>query len=186
MRTLIGIYYILLLAFLIQPVDSFAEGFSGTIYFRNGESVFFDHIGDTVRIYKTEIDGKFGAKTVKYRFEDFKEVIFADKNCSYNGVYSNNPTSEGTIIVINRQGERFTLTNCEVEVGGLSRVTYTYNDPITKSLRVSSAEIQEISHVIIGEDMGDMKYNPKTKEYFPAMYIFDPFTGEKLVWVNRK
>ena len=30
----------------------------------------------------------------------------------------------------------------------------------------------------------DSGYNPKTGEYFPAMYVFDPFTGEKLVWAE--
>ena len=27
--------------------------------------------------------------------------------------------------------------------------------------------------------------NSTTGEYFPAMYVFDPFTGEKLKWSTR-
>ena len=81
------------------------EGFNGTIYFRNEDSVAFDHIGNQDYVYRTKIEGKFGAKEVEYRFHEFKEIVFADKNNRYGGLSSSGPHDPGSI-------------------------TYTYNDTI--------------------------------------------------------
>ena len=42
-----------------------------------------------------------------------------------------------------------------------------------------------LTRISLGEDSGDSKWNPTTGEYFPALYVFDPFTGDRLEWANR-
>jgi len=156
--------------------------FSGSIYFRDGTSVSFNYLGNLKYVVKTAVRGKVGAQNVEFPFEELKEIHFANKNARYDG----SPGSDLTII--NEEEERFTLTNCVVW-GGFSisgYIAYVYNDPATKTLKVTYASIcNNISLIVIGE-VGDMKFNPKTGEYFPAMYIYDPFTGEKLIWATRR
>ena len=58
-----------------------------------------------------------------------------------------------------------------------------YNDPIAnKLLEAKAYPGKEVSSVTIGKDVGKSKWNPKTKQYFPILYIYDPFTGDKLEW----
>jgi len=159
------------LAIVVGPAASgfSAEtGFSGTLHFRNGDSVFFDHLGTTSEVAAYHLSGLFGQEKVSYSFAELGLILFSDKTPS-------------TVIIVNRQGERFTLTDCEVKDGFL----YVYNDLVTHELDWTRAERKDISHIVIGKRSGKIKMSPTTRECFPAMYVFDPFTGERLVWAEQ-
>ncbi|HUT03798.1 MAG TPA: hypothetical protein VM163_07910 [bacterium] len=144
------------------------KGFSGTLYLRNGDSVFFDHLGTTSEVAAYHVSGRLGQQRVAYNFADLGLILLSDKEPS-------------TVIIVNKQGERFTLTDCELKDGFL----YVYNDPVTHKLDWTRAERKDISHIVVGERSGKIKMNVTTREFFPAMFVFDPFTGERLVWAEH-
>ncbi len=143
-------------------------GFGGTLHFRNGDSVFFDHLGTTSEVITYHLSGLLGQQKVSYTFAELGLILFSDKEPS-------------TVIIVNKQGERFTLTDCEIKDGFL----YVYNDPVTHKLDWTRAERNDISHIVIGKRSGKIKMNANTRECFPAMFVFDPFTGERLVWAEQ-
>jgi hypothetical protein len=170
-RDLHQIALLCLIAVLVGlgPYGLSAEaGFSGTIHFTNGKSVFFDHLGTTSEVITYNVSGLFGQQKVSYSFAELGLILFSDKEPS-------------TVIVVNKQGERFTLTDCEMKDGFL----YVYNDTVTRKLDWTRAERKDISHIVIGQRSGKIKMNATTQEYFPAMFVFDPFTGERLVWAEQ-
>jgi len=167
-------YTVLMVCALVSTVGIAASvfgaetGFSGTLHFRNGDSVFFDHLGTTSEVATYSLSGLFGQERVSYSFAELGLVLFSDKEPS-------------TVIVVNKQGERFTLTDCEIRDG----FVYVYNDPVTQKLDWTRAERKDISHIIIGKRSGKVKMNVTTGEVFPTMFVFDPFTGERLVWAEQ-
>lgn len=72
--------------------------------------------------------------------------------------------------------------------GTPSAINYYYYDPISQSeqrIRLGTVEVRNnINTITFSSEVGRLKYNPKTKQFFPPDYIFDPFSGEKLVWKN--
>ena len=156
-----------------------AEGFSGQIFFRSGESVSYRHLGNLVGVREYVLTGNLGAQRVRYALSDFSELVVDNKE-------------DRAVVVVSRGGDRFTITNARLltqdrrgDMSSTSTLLYVYQDPITRKLERSSVSWQELSHVTIGEATGDIKVNPATGEYFPAMYVFDPFTGEELEWSSR-
>ncbi len=56
-------------------------------------------------------------------------------------------------------------------------------NPITnKEEKGNKRILSEIKSIIFGKDKGQLKFNPKTNQFFPSDYLYDPFTGEKLIW----
>ncbi|MCD6327931.1 hypothetical protein J7M28_10320 [bacterium] len=162
------------------------KGFGGTLHFRDGQSVHFDRLGTTSKVKDYELQGHLGKQNVKYALSELGQVIFSDKeamryvkNLNIKGFRYYNL---GTVIVVNKKNERFTLVKCYIR--GDSKLAYVYNDPVTKGLRESAVSFSEIGHIAIGEHSGTAKLNAGTGEYFPAIYIFDPFTGERLIWAE--
>ena len=166
--TIIGLGLVAVLAGFATCASGAEMGFSGTLHFTNGESVFFDHLGTTSEVVAYQVTGLFGQQKVSYSFAELGLILFSDKEPS-------------TVIIVNKQGERFTLTDCEIKDGFL----YVYNDPVTRKLDWTRAERGGVSHIVVGKRSGKIKMNPKTLECFPAMFVFDPFTGERLVWSEQ-
>jgi hypothetical protein len=178
--------YLLLISILFLSSISRSQdqrpGFSGTIVFRDGTYATFNYLGSSRSVAKAVIRGYQGGRLVDVPFEECQEIDFLNKGARYDG------TSGDDVLVIKKNQERVTLTNCQVWAGGAMSgvIAYVFNEPATKALKETYAGINNsISQIILG-DVGDLKYNPKTKEYFPASYIYDPFTGEKLVWAKRR
>ena len=91
----------------------------------------------------------------------------------------------GGVVVVSSSGKRFVLTSCTV--GDYGELKYCYLDPVTDGRRFTKTTIQKnIVSIKIGEHVGRMKKNPTTGEFFPAIYSFDPFTGQKLEWANQE
>jgi hypothetical protein len=42
-----------------------------------------------------------------------------------------------------------------------------------------------IASIQIGAESGPMKRNPDTGEFFPPTFVYDPYTGTRLVWSSR-
>ena len=177
-RNVLVVCLLLLLAATIHAYGQ--EGFKGTIFFRNGDSVEFDHVGNLKEVGEAGINGKLGSQQVQYLLKDLKQIVFSDPDKSY---YSR----DGTLIIINKQGERFTILESSFYAFQRGSIQYVYQDPVTKGLKETEAQVRNnISHIAIGEKAGEIKRNPKTGEYFPAMYLYDPFTGDKLEWAKRQ
>jgi hypothetical protein len=51
---------ILIILFSLAASKSYAQGYSGTIYFHDGRSVAFNHLGDIGKISNYTIYGKIG------------------------------------------------------------------------------------------------------------------------------
>lgn len=177
-RKVLVVSLLLLLAATIHTAYG-QEGFKGTIFFRNGDSVEFDHVGDLNRVQEAKIYGKLGSQVVNYLLNDLKQIVFSNPEEYYQ--------RNGTVIIINKQGERFTISESSFYAPNGGGINYVYQDPVTKGLKETEAQVwKNISHIAIGEKSGDIKRNSKTGEYFPAMYLYDPFTGEKLEWAKRE
>ena len=160
-----------------------AEGFGGRIFFREGGSVAFVHLGTPEVVHEYAVAGAIGAQRVRYELADLSQIVFEEKSKS--------------AIIVSKGGDRFTVTDArltlthkfltkrgERQYRGRT-LSYVYNDPVTRRLMGSAASTwSKISHVSIEGDAGDVKRNPSTGEVFPAMYAFDPFTGEKLEWAK--
>lgn len=157
-----------------------AENFAGSIQFAEGRVVAFEHFGTGKSTAPYKIIGKMGQQRVEYPFADVAEIIFPDyKETSYR------PDRTGDLIVVSRSGKRFTIE--EAYVFPYETIIYHYLDPVTEDLeRAHSKIFGAITSIRIGEHSGKLKLNPKTGEYFPASYIFDPYTGAKLQWADRE
>ncbi|MDQ1351150.1 MAG: hypothetical protein QG657_1452 [Acidobacteriota bacterium] len=178
-RKILVVSLLLLLAATIHTAYG-QEGFKGTIFFRNGDSVEFDHVGDLKGVQEAKIYGKLGSQEVYYLLKDLKQIVFSDPDKTYYDL-------KGTLILINKQGERFTISESSFYAPSGGGIKYVYQDPVTRGLKETFAFVRKnISHIVIGEKAGDIKRNPKTGEYFPAMYLYDPFTGDELEWAKRQ
>ena len=188
--------------------ESNRHAFAGTINFRNGEVVKFNHLGTQDSVFQYGVMGQLGMKKVRYDFTELNEVIFADKACAYRsgGHRFWNVGERGTLEIVSRDGTRFTLTDAAV-IGVTPRsrsgihslstgeIYYTYNDPVTRSVRDSKAKIGDrikaktgdgIASVSIDRVVGTMKLNSETGAYFPSTYNYDPYTGQPLTWAEDR
>jgi len=160
------------------------KGVSGIIHFRDGRQVPFFHFGSLNKVYDWRIDGELGQQDVNYSFTDISEIHFPNTSSSYNS-----DSAENDALVVSRSDERFTLNR--VYIYGLNwsdsrgRIWYVYQDPITKERRKGHDRCRDISHIVMRKDVGPLKCNPKTREYFPAIYNYDPFTGQELTWTSK-
>lgn len=59
-------------------------------------------------------------------------------------------------------------------------------DSFTKTTSVLGVGTSKVVRVVFGKDFGNAKENPRTGQIFPSSYQFDPFTGEKLRWIETK
>lgn len=168
--------FLMLIAMTFHTPVLSAEGFSGRIFFRSGNSVAYVHLGKLDKVVTYRLWGKLGGQEVRFKLSEVKKLVFDHKG-------------DDTVMVVGKGGDRFTISPHEIRsdpnITGTGGVGYVYHDPITRKLQYASAEYKHISHISIGDDAGDVKVNPTTGEYFPAMYVFDPFTGEKLKWSTR-
>lgn len=179
MRKAIIATWLLACCVLISAHAEPTRGFSGSIQFDGGRVVPFEFLGSSKEVANYKIFGKIGNQTVSYDFADLAEIIFTDyKGHQYSEKY------KGPVIVVSKSGKRFTLDDawCWKE----HYIRYVYLDPITeKRMDAYSPILKAIQSITIGETAGSMKVNPATGEYFPALYSFDPFTGQKLEWADR-
>lgn len=165
-----------------------SQGFSGTIYLRDGSAISFSHLGDLNSVENAHVAGKMGPHSLNYRLEELKEIIFVDKTKYYSRISG----EIASAIIINKDGEQFTLDDCTFygnwrNQSSAGYIYFVTIDPITKQLKRNTLAIRNnVYRVVVGEDIGNIKLNPKTSQFFPPYYNFDPYTGQKLIWAKRE
>ncbi len=161
----------------LMAAGGYAEMFGGTIAFKDGGTVEFVRLGGKYPLVY-DVSGKLGAQSVRYRFEDLGQIIFSGGD---------------DMIVVSKQGKRFALTDCKFHWGSPDRssnvdgsiVQYRYLDPVTNLEQDGDEYYGKLAFITIGSKQGTVKKSPTTGEFFPSIYNFDPFTGEKLEWAKR-
>jgi hypothetical protein len=170
---------IIVIFFLLACIPAFAEteGFNGIIYLRDGTQIEMVHLGRKENLISGYVGGKLGMQQVSYKFSELKTISFSNITKKYDG--------DGELIVIHKNGKRFTLTEAKVGNDRLNDglIDYVYPDPVSGDFKNGRTWIKgTILNIEIGAITGKLKYNERTGEYFSAFFIYDPFTGEKLIW----
>jgi hypothetical protein len=160
------------------------EGVSGSIYFRDGRIIEFSSLGGVDFLKEYVIHGKLGLQDVAYKFSEVAQIEFPNKEATF---YSS--ASESEAIIVSRSGNRFTLNDVYFKNANTRDTTqaidYVYLDPVTNERRRGNDAFRDISHIELGEHAGRWKHNPRNNAYFPSNYNFDPFTGDKLEWIDE-
>lgn len=152
-----------------------------TILFRDGSSVHINYFGTIGKPRPLKVEGKHGGTNVSIDIAELSKMAFLDSSCRY--IFYGNRFDFGPIAVVNRRGERFNLSEGRATTGSWE-VSFVYNDPITKKLRESAVQPITIAEIVVGPTTGTLKANPITKEVFPDFYVYDPYTGHRLVWID--
>jgi len=84
---------------------------------------------------------------------------------------------------------RVTLRNGKADnlylVQHLHNLYVDYLDDFTGQIMEGyELDMSKITAVYFGQDIGNMKFNPITKQVFPKEFNFDPYTGEKLRFIS--
>ena len=174
---------IIALAALLVTAAAHAEtGYSGTIHYRDGTSVQFEWFGDIDNVRRAYLQGQIGARNVELDLHEVREIIFAEPSKNYD---SSSGSGAGQMIVVNHDGERFNIVGRVLDGRTTGQLVYVYQDPITRVLRATGDRIREtVASITIGEYVGNMKRNPETGEFFPPTFVYDPYTGHRLVWAT--
>jgi hypothetical protein len=141
---------------------------------------------------RTVIDRISISSTVKYRTLSVRGV--------HKGKFSTVPFSrltqieydKGTAVIHTKDKKRYVLTKAGVgnEFNTHAYIEYEcFNDLEQKNqtFRLKTAsDPKAVFTLILGTESGDLKQNPKTKQFFPIDYRFDPYTGEKLILAKEE
>ncbi len=67
----------------------------------------------------------------------------------------------------------------------MNKIFVDYVDAFTGQLMKNyELDLSKITAISFGQDIGNMKFNPITKQIFPKEFNFDPYTGEKLRFIS--
>jgi len=67
----------------------------------------------------------------------------------------------------------------------MNKIFVDYVDAFTGQLMKNyELDLSKITAISFGQDIGNMKFNPITKQVFPKEFNFDPYTGEKLRFIS--
>ena len=67
----------------------------------------------------------------------------------------------------------------------MNKIFVDYVDAFTGQLMKNyELDMSKITVISFGQDIGNMKFNPITKQIFPKEFNFDPYTGEKLRFIS--
>ena len=138
----------------------------------------------------------------------FSDMIYADigeteegnplLGIEYKSTFRQIPIEKiSYIMIVNRSCTKYGLRDSQIEMGmkdgdkihavlanHLKSIKVTYIDEITKEKQetyVSPCSEPGYLKMIYFDEVGNLAFNPRSKEYFPASYNFDPYTGEKLI-----
>jgi len=169
-----------------QVEHTVPDGVSGVIHFTDGRQVPFKYFGTVNTIGDVHVQGYIGTQRSAYTLDELGEVHFANPEAIYReGVAADE------LLIVSKRGDRFTMRGTRVTSRGGGEqwspgwIRYVYLDPVTNELRSGRDSCRNISHITLGSDVGPLKRNPKNGQYFPSIYSYDPFTGEKLEWTSE-
>lgn len=114
------------------------------------------------------IKGRYQGKEVEIKFSNLKKL---------------ENLGQGFWRITNRQGKQFNIEQGEVYTHN-TRIYYRYFSPIELKEAEQTVSYGEVRFLELGGEIGRLKVNQRTEQYFPPDYIYDPYTGEKLDWRN--
>ena len=166
--------FFFLFLFMISASNSSGaqEYMSGEVLTKEGAAIKISKIeaGDVVR-------GSFKGKELEIRFSKLKRIDLL---------------SNETIRVTNLHDKTFLVENahlCCFYDRSFSEshrwrkgINFNYFDEITMEKKVLNLYTREINQIVLSSALGRLRYNERTRQYFPPDYLFDPYTGEELKW----
>jgi hypothetical protein len=155
------------------------QGFEGTIHFRDGSTVDFAYLGRLDDHGDCTIYGQMGQQNTSYKFSQLDEIILGESKDYYNDKYE-----RGNVIVVNGENKLTLQNGYFKESFCRDEMSYVSSDPVTGELRRATARVSRIASITIGEHRGQMKKNPNTDQFFPPGFVYDPYTGEELIWAD--
>lgn len=162
----------LILVFMLQ-VSS--QSFSGDLEYISGD--ILDKNGNLTKISDIRADsyvaGEYKGKKIKINFSKLKRI---------------DVISDRSVRVKNKQDSEFILEKARINTpnngcsGLCSTIIYRYFDPINMDKSSVKIRTSEITQLTLSSNIGRLRFNEKSKVYYPSDYLFDPFTGEELMW----
>jgi len=144
------------------------EHTAGTMFNKSNQAIKVTGFDDECRVI-----GNLKGQRVSLPFTELKslQVIGPDNQYSIIKVQSRkNETS-------------FILNESYIDHGNRrGNLLYSFINPVTGNQEGSWINVKDIKSIILRDDFGPLKYNPKTEMFFPQDYVYDPYTGEKLIW----
>ncbi len=166
-RKLGSILLALLIVFCVAGSAWGDEYLSATIIDQKGKSVKISRI-----LARGTIEGQMAGATRDYRFSELKRI----DNLG-NGIYR----------VTSRKGQTRSLEKVTLRTPGQSnRVIYWVPDRSSGTEKRFSLGLMGFHSIVFSDEAGRLKYNPSTHKYYPPDYLFDPFSGKRLVWKNPR
>lgn len=94
--------------------------------------------------------------------------------------------------VTNVNGETFQLERAWMHTpdakddhgGAYKQIKLYYYDPISMEKKSDIIYTDHVKQLVFLSELGRLRFNERTNEFFPPDYVFDPFTGEQLKWKN--
>jgi hypothetical protein len=152
--------------------------YKGSIEMSEGNIISFEYTGLLDEPYECYIEGEMGSSEVRYSFSEidgFAVVQMDDNGDLRDAMILNNGESFPIRVSTIGDGDRASIC-------WESKIKYVFSDPVTGELNEGEVDLDNVKTVRIGESTGRMKKNPNTGEYFPAEFVYDPYTGDELVW----
>jgi hypothetical protein len=162
-----------------------AVGFKGKILFADGQELAFEYIGiETGPMGGLELRGSLGDRAVSYPLESLRSVhVICPDGKTVQHVEVIGRT--GTMVTIQNPWlhyvpPRASATSC------LGIPSFVYLDRVTGLRQVHASTVwPKISMVLIDSQNGRYRWNPVTKRYFPSYYLYDPYDGTALQWMDQ-
>jgi hypothetical protein len=118
--------------------------FGGTLHFLDGRTLAFDHIGSRTALGQAVVAGRLGDSDVRIPFGELRELYF-------------DRATRHTVVVVDEAGRQHTVTNAIVATGRSSvgydrwRIHFVYSDPVTRSVVEATANVEDLSHIVIAQ-----------------------------------
>jgi len=163
-----------------------AVGFKGQILFADGQEVAFEYIGsESGPLGGLKLVGSLGDRSVSYSLDSLRSihVICPDKKTVQH------------VEVVGRTGTMVTVRNPWISLLKLRNSSpdslpgipnFVYLDQVTGLRQVHAyTDWAKISMILIDSQSGRYRWNPVTKRYFPSYYLYDPYDGTALQWMDQ-
>ena len=131
---------IILLCLYANPIlgDS---SVGGTITFREGGSIRFAYLGTLGRPKEVPIEGYLQGQKLTFNLSEVSQITLLDENLDY--CYWHGNFYGGPMEVVNRKGERLSLTKATIGRKDVCKLRYVARSPITNELKGEETEIRK-------------------------------------------
>ena len=168
------------LQLLLLAAPLTAEDFSTATIINDGGKKKIDVDRISVSAY---ITGDYKGKPTTLPLKRVKQVTFSSVR-SLNRF----PLYRGECVAETTDGKRFAFQNAYLAhrggngQGEICNIVYYCFNEVEERYQHFEFNVRTNPTLMMGKNSGDLKFNPKTKRFFPSEYRFDPYTGEKLIF----